>query len=67
MQSLLRIKRFIGNSENAVKTQIWCTIATYVLYRSLFFEKTHLQQAFAGSDYVLEQTNLDNQLNLFDF
>ena len=27
----LRIKRFIGNSENAVKTQIWCAIATYVL------------------------------------
>ncbi len=27
----LRIKRFIGNSENAVKTQIWCAISTYVL------------------------------------
>jgi hypothetical protein len=27
----LRIKRFIGNSENAVKTQIWCAIGTYVL------------------------------------
>ena len=27
----LRIKRFIGNSENAVKTKIWCAIATYVL------------------------------------
>jgi len=27
----LRIKKFLGNSENAVKTQIWCTIATYVL------------------------------------
>ena len=27
----LRIKRFIGNSENAVKTQVWCAIATYVL------------------------------------
>ena len=27
----LRIKRFIGNSENAVKTQIWCTVSTYVL------------------------------------
>ena len=27
----LRIKRFIGNSENAVKTQIWCAVATYVL------------------------------------
>ncbi len=27
----LRIKRFLGNSENAVKSQIWCAIATYVL------------------------------------
>ncbi len=27
----LRIKRFFGTSENAVKTQIWCAIATYVL------------------------------------
>jgi hypothetical protein len=27
----LRIKHFLGTSENAVKTQIWCAIATYVL------------------------------------
>lgn len=27
----LRVKRFIGNSENAVRTQIWCAVATYVL------------------------------------
>ena len=27
----LRIKRFFGNSENAVKTQIWTAVATYVL------------------------------------
>jgi hypothetical protein len=27
----LRIKRFFATSENAVKTQIWCAIATYVL------------------------------------
>jgi len=27
----LRIKRFLGNSENAVKTQIWCAVTTYVL------------------------------------
>jgi transposase len=27
----LRIKKFLGNSENAVKTQIWCAISTYVL------------------------------------
>jgi hypothetical protein len=27
----LRIKKFFGTSENAVKTQIWCAIAAYVL------------------------------------
>jgi len=27
----LRIKRFLATSQNAVKTQIWCAIATYVL------------------------------------
>lgn len=27
----LRIKHFIGNSENAVKTQIWCAVSTYTL------------------------------------
>ncbi len=27
----LRIKRFLSTSENAVKTQVWCAVATYVL------------------------------------
>lgn len=27
----LRIKHFLGTSENAVRTQVWCAIATYVL------------------------------------
>ena len=27
----LKIKKFLGTSENAVKTQIWCAVATYVL------------------------------------
>jgi hypothetical protein len=27
----LRVKKFLGTSENAVKTQIWCAISTYVL------------------------------------
>ncbi len=26
-----RIKKFLGNSENAVKTQIWCAVSTFVL------------------------------------
>ena len=83
----LRIKRFIGNSENAVKTQIWCAVSTYVLIAiikkelqldaSLYsllqilsvsiFEKTQLSQAFAGSGQLKNQTDISNQLNLFDF
>ncbi len=83
----LRIKRFIGNSENAVKTQVWCAVATYVLIAivkkelqldaSLYtllqflsvsvFEKTPLLQAFAASKQFPEQTDYNNQLNLFDF
>jgi hypothetical protein len=83
----LRIKRFIGHSENAVKTQIWCAVTTSVLIAivkkelqidaSLYtllqilsvsvFEKTQLQQAFAGIDNIPGQTNPNNQLNLFDF
>ncbi|MBN9404704.1 MAG: IS4 family transposase [Burkholderiales bacterium] len=27
----LRIKHFLGSSQNAVKTQVWCAVATYVL------------------------------------
>jgi hypothetical protein len=27
----LRIKKFLGTSENAVKTQIWCAVSTYLL------------------------------------
>jgi hypothetical protein len=27
----LRIRHFLGTSENAVKTQVWCAVATYVL------------------------------------
>lgn len=29
--SLSMVKKFLGTNENAVKTQIWCAIATYVL------------------------------------
>lgn len=27
----LRIKKFLGNSENAVKTRVWCAVETHVL------------------------------------
>ena len=38
----LRIKRFLGTSENAVKTQIWCAVATYVLI-AIVKQELHLE------------------------
>jgi transposase len=38
----LRIKRFLGTSENAVKTQIWCAVSTYVLI-AIIKKELHLE------------------------
>ena len=38
----LRIKKFLGTSENAVKTQVWSAIATYVL-TTLVKKELHLE------------------------
>jgi hypothetical protein len=46
----LRIKKFLGTSENAVKTQVWSAIATYVLI------------AIVKKEFQLD----DNQLILFN-
>ena len=46
----LRIKKFLGTSENAVKTQIWCAVSTYVL---IAIVKKKLQ--FDASLYTLLQ------------
>ena len=35
------MKRFLGTTENAVKKQIWCAIATYVLI-AIIKKKLHL-------------------------
>ncbi len=37
----LRIKKFLGTSDNTVKTQIWCAVATYVLI-AIVKKKLHL-------------------------
>jgi IS4 transposase len=46
----LRIKKFLGTSENAVKTQIWCAMSTYVL---IAIVKNELQ--LDASLYILLQ------------
>jgi transposase len=83
----LRIKKFLGNSENAVKTQVWCAVATYVLIAivkkelqldaSLYtclqilsvsvFEKTQLSCALQADASQIDLSDVDNQLNLFEF
>jgi hypothetical protein len=40
----LRIKHFLGNSENAVKTQVWCAVATYVLI-AIVKKQLHLESS----------------------
>ena len=46
----LRIKKFLGTSQNAVKTQIWCAVSTYVLI-AIVNKELHL----AASLYTLLQ------------
>ena len=82
----LRIQRFYGTSENAVKSQIWIAVSVYVLVAiikkrlnldaSLYtllqilsvtlFEKMPIQQALQGIVGSPENTDYNNQLNLFD-
>jgi len=82
----LRIKSFFGTSENAVKSQIWIAVATYVqvaiikkrlnLRASLYtilkilsvtiFENMPLYQVLSGNELSCSETDLPNQLILFD-
>ncbi len=62
----LRIKRFLGTSENAVKTQIWCAVATYVLI-AIVKEELHLEASLYTclqvlSVSVFEKTPLGDAL-----
>jgi hypothetical protein len=58
----LRIKRFLGTSENAVKTQIWCAVCTYVLI-AIVKKELHLNASLYSclqilSVSVFEKTQL---------
>ena len=63
----LRIKRFIGNSENAVKTQIWCAVATSVLIaivkKELQLDASLYSLLQILSVSVFEKTPLDQALS----
>lgn len=51
----LRIKAFYGTSENAVKTQIWIAVATYVLI-AILKKRLHLDQTLYTILQVLSVT-----------
>jgi hypothetical protein len=62
----LRIKRFLGTSENAVKTQIWCAVATYVLI-AIVNKELHLDASLYTllqilSVSVFEKTSISSAL-----
>jgi len=64
----LRIKRFLGTSENAVKTQIWCAVATYVLI-AIVKKELHLDASLYTclqilSVSVFEKTQVSCALHL---
>ena len=67
----LRIKRFFGTSENAVKTQVWCAIATYVLI-AIVKKELHLDASLYTclqilSVSVFEKTHISCALQADDY
>jgi hypothetical protein len=51
----LRIKRFFGTSENAVKTQVWIAVAVYVLV-AIVRKRLHLPLSLHGILQILSVT-----------
>ena len=51
----LRIKAFLGTSENAVKTQIWIAVATYVLI-AIVKKRLHLPHSLYEILQILSLT-----------
>ncbi len=63
----LRIQSFFGTSENAVKTQIWIALSTYVLI-AIVKKRLHLSQSLYEILQILnltmfEQTSINQLLN----
>jgi IS4 transposase len=58
IQQNLRIKTFLGTSENAVMTQVWAALITYLILAFLRFK--------AGLGLSFQQLLRLLQLNLFD-
>ena len=59
IKQLVRIKRFLGTSENAVKTQIWCDASTYVL-NAIVKKALHLNASLYTLLQILSVSIFDN-------
>jgi transposase len=57
----LRIKRFLGTSENAVKTQIWCAVSTYVLI-AIVKKELHLKASLYTMSQILSVSVFEKTL-----
>jgi hypothetical protein len=61
----LKIKRFYGNSRNAVMTQIWIALITYLLFYMLKGKFSHWEMSFTNFISVFK-TMLFQRILLFD-
>jgi IS4 transposase len=55
----LRIKRFFGTSENAVKTQVWIAVSVYVLI-AIIRKQLKLSLSLHGMLQILSVTPFEN-------
>jgi hypothetical protein len=57
----LRIKRFLGTSENAVKTQIWSSVSTYALI-AIIKKELHLDASLYALLQILSASVFEKTL-----
>ena len=62
----LKIKRFYGNSKNAVMTQIWIALIAYLLFYLLKVKSKRLDLSFTNFISVIK-TMLFQRVSLYDF
>jgi putative transposase len=66
MKQNLKIKRFYGNSKNAVMTQIWTAMIVYLLFYLLKMKSRAYKLSFTNFISVIK-TMLFQRLSLYDF
>jgi putative transposase len=62
----LKIKRFYGNSKNAVMTQIWIALIVYLLFYLLKAQTGNMGASFTNFISVIK-TMLFQRINLFEW